>query len=442
MISTVERPGAVRMCIYASPARANINMFALQEEVPHLVKTQRNNLTAYLNPELMAPTKGWRTRMDSKVIAQVYEAINKNWRINVDDCSAAFLECYQAALSYIKERLSKNYISEKNCRFYACPTLRRNQRDFIIVSGPSGVGKSWWAADYVAAYRWTYPERRIVLMSAKDADEAFDSHEYVMRLPMSQWEEFWGNDGSRKKKAITERFLTPSGKRSHHRRPRKVAKLDAVEQEGGGGGGGGDDGISTSNSYGVLSDDIASSSGAAPPALSASERSGASSMDSSSASTAPVQRFLKSTAAIPAASSAASSASDEDDSGWKPINSFEQTLFIFDDVESVRPEKLSKSLTLFKNYLVTVGRSSSIDIILCNHIARDGSKTRVELNESSALVLFPRAGTLYHMVSYLEVYLRLSKHQIARLLDRRNRCVMLYKEHPMFAISETEIWIV
>jgi hypothetical protein len=133
---------------------------------------------------------------------------------------------------------------------------------------------------------------------------------------------------------------------------------------------------------------------------------------------------------------------DEDDvdkDTFKGIEEYAKSLFIFDDIEHY-PESLMKDVIRFKKYLVQVGRSSGIDIIYCNHVLRNGQSTRTDLAECSAVVLFPKANTMYHMSSYLKDYLSLDNASIEFITNIKEHWCMIYLNHPMVGVTEQMVF--
>lgn len=126
----------------------------------------------------------------------------------------------------------------------------------------------------------------------------------------------------------------------------------------------------------------------------------------------------------------------------KTVKDFKNSLFLFDDIENIKPDKAREKLYDFKSYLTGVGRSSAIDIFICDHVTRNYQKTREELIELTAIVLFPIQGNKFQMESYLRIYLKLGKKAIKRILNPIHRWVMIYLKHPMTMVNEKEIWVI
>lgn len=343
--------------------------FYLHDEFkPELTMMNRNNLGDYINMALFRSSG--RYPVSEKIINAVYYAIVNGKKLTVDNCQADVYQYYENAMSYINRNLPTCFIAEKGARFYVSPTLKKNQRDFIIATGPAGVGKSWLAADFCNTYRFHWPDRPIYLISAKDKDEAFDTYKGIKRIKVEELKEFigWLPDDEEKDKKKKEK----EKEKLEKDRVRAAKKQKITIEE--------------------LRDDQLMIEG--PP-------------------------------------------SEE-----KKANDYNQCLFVFDDIEHIKPEELKKRVYDFKAYLTQVKRSSEVDIFLCNHMHMNYRETRDELNECTAVVLYPRAGTVYHMKNYLTKYLALDNDQINRIIDAKHRWVMVYKNHPITVVTENEIWII
>jgi hypothetical protein len=352
-----------------------VAMYANDEVRADDIIGKRSNLGDYIDPAVFHPNSRYAPREET--IDFIYTAIMTGRHVTPMNSPPGAYEIYTAAMQQIQSRLATQFIAEPNCRFYPCPSLRPNQRDFIIITGPSGVGKSWLAADYCQSYHFTYPKRKIYLFSAKNSDQALDNLDFVTRLPKSQWTNFFDKD-------------------------KEVVLEETVEEEG---------------------EDKKANNG---------------SDDDDEEETYEEKKRRETREKRRKVVKEKATKLDE----FKPIDAYANSLFVFDDIENVTPTELNVSLYAFKAYLTEVGRSSGVDLILCNHMFMRGLRTRDELSECTALVMFPRCSTIYHANRYLMQYVGLPSRTTREILDPKNRWVMLFKDHPMTVISENEVRIV
>lgn len=74
---------------------------------------------------------------------------------------------------------------DENCTVSLIPTDEPDQRDSLYVTGPSGSGKSFYIGQFIDQYVNKYPNREIVVISAKDEDQSLDRY-YPIRIPINE----------------------------------------------------------------------------------------------------------------------------------------------------------------------------------------------------------------------------------------------------------------
>ena len=128
--------------------------------------------------------------------------------------------------------------------------------------------------------------------------------------------------------------------------------------------------------------------------------------------------------------------------GFKDIKEWRESCFTFDDIENASPAEDREMIMKFKKYIVQLGRAFHIDVIDCNHLLFRGNETREDLNECTAIVLFPKFGTPYHISRYLSVHLPFKVQTINTLLYKTRRWLMIVKSYPITVVTEYKIWII
>jgi hypothetical protein len=80
--------------------------------------------------------------------------------------------------------LLKIRINDRDKSFFPAITdfASTKQTDHIMVSGPTGTGKSTWIADYIKHFRRKYPKAQVLLFSSKTTDETLDKIKYIERV--------------------------------------------------------------------------------------------------------------------------------------------------------------------------------------------------------------------------------------------------------------------
>jgi hypothetical protein len=358
MISNLKGNTGSRICFYVKPNEPAISFYSHRNLDADMVMMKRDNMVAYINKNIFKEGKA-RYPISEKMISYIMNAINNNIHPNPRNCDPMVFNYYNLAVENINVKLPITYIAENGCRFYPCPTIREDQRDFTISSAPAGAGKSFLLADYCSTYHFTFPNRKIYLFSHKEVDKALDKLPYIERIPKSEFSTFIDTYSD-----IAEEVI---------KKPKKQKKSKDDDED-----------------------------------------------------------------------------NDEDTETIEEVTtkviiekkSLENCLVCFDDIEHIKPESLLKKVYEFKTFICEVKRSAQVDVYLCNHMMMDYRRTRAELSEATAIVLFPEAVSDHHMTRYLGEYLCIDAENIERLIDEKNRWVHLYTTHPMVAVTEKEVWMV
>lgn len=90
---------------------------------------------------------------------------------------------YQEAKKNHKSKIAKEL---SGIDFKPIPQEKENQRQFILVTGSSGAGKSTFTADYMVNYHKMFPNNPIFIFSKKDSDPAYDSLNFITRVPLDE----------------------------------------------------------------------------------------------------------------------------------------------------------------------------------------------------------------------------------------------------------------
>lgn len=90
---------------------------------------------------------------------------------------------YEKSKKFIQKN-QENEIIVKNLSVETVPSILK--RDILYVSGPSGVGKSYFSRMYTIKYHKMFPKNRIFLFSKKNEDENFDELKYIERVEVDE----------------------------------------------------------------------------------------------------------------------------------------------------------------------------------------------------------------------------------------------------------------
>jgi len=125
-----------------------------------------------------------------------------------------------------------------------------------------------------------------------------------------------------------------------------------------------------------------------------------------------------------------------------PLASYNNSLIIFDDFESIADPIIKKAVLLFKDAVFTLGRQHKIDICSIQHKSLGGAKSMVDLCESNVLVCFPRK-SLGECMRMLSRYCHYSKYQLEQIFDDKSKlerwmCII----RPNFIITQHYIKVI
>lgn len=390
----------------------------------------RSNLWDYVDKNIFNDIKSSDLQTETKKKCLI--AIKRG--ISISSTNGLTGKYFDKSMKCIENKIPSTFIAEPNCRFFPCPTQTKNQRDFIIVTGPSGSGKSWWAADYSQAYHYLYPEREIYLISEKTEDEAFDKLKFVNRVPKKQWEEFFGlspkeepKPKERKKREsktqnkIIKKKVTPT-------KTGEVKNEDIIL----------DDESDESEIMEVTQkNDIVKTEITPETELADINEQIKKLQEEAAKKQADINKFKE----IFSKMKSIKKKVEVDEEEKKKDKIFSECLFVFDDIEHVTPD-LRKLVYDFKAKQTALGRSKQVDIILCNHMQLNFHKTREELVECTSIVFFPSINTRLQNKGYLERYAGLNESQVSDLLDSGHRWVTLNLKRPISVVKENHIYLI
>lgn len=119
----------------------------------------------------------------------------------------------------------------------------------------------------------------------------------------------------------------------------------------------------------------------------------------------------------------------------------EDSLFVFDDIDTISNEKLRKSVYNFLNQLVELGRHKRIKVLITCHllIGNDRKQSRTMINESNTITIFPD-GLAPRQAKYaLTGHANLDGEQVDKILAMKSRWITIFKRSPQLILTETEV---
>ncbi len=111
-------------------------------------------------------------------------------------------------------------------------------------------------------------------------------------------------------------------------------------------------------------------------------------------------------------------------------------LVIFDDIDTIPNKDINKEVHRLRDDLLETGRHENVSVISTGHQLMDYKKTRNLLNEATAVTVFPKSGSGYHIARFLKVYCGMDKKNIQKIMNLPSRWVTIYKSYPIYVLHE------
>jgi len=118
------------------------------------------------------------------------------------------------------------------------------------------------------------------------------------------------------------------------------------------------------------------------------------------------------------------------------IAKFSNCLIIFDDTDSLQNKKQQAWINAFQADVVKNGRKLQIGCVYLSHMLMNGPKTRELIAEASAVVLFPNAGSKYHINRFLKIYAGYEPKMIEAIFKLNSRWVCIGMNAPQYVLSQ------
>lgn len=115
---------------------------------------------------------------------------------------------------------------------------------------------------------------------------------------------------------------------------------------------------------------------------------------------------------------------------------------IFDDIDAIRSKKIKEAVISFRKALLNMGRHQKCFVYSTNHELKGKGDTIDLSRESHGIFLFPGHNLYNKMYRFLTETIGLSKESAQYCLspDRKSRWIMIYKEAPMYCLTENELF--
>ncbi|MBS1735807.1 MAG: hypothetical protein JSS98_04290 [Bacteroidetes bacterium] len=124
------------------------------------------------------------------------------------------------------------------------------------------------------------------------------------------------------------------------------------------------------------------------------------------------------------------------------VSEFIDSCCVFDDIESITNKALNEAIRRFRDQCYEIGRApTNITTIAVHHVILANQATKIILNESEEVVLFPKSN--FSAVSNLcRRYYGFDKDQLNYLKSVPSRWVVIKRSYPTCIISENAVKVI
>ena len=121
------------------------------------------------------------------------------------------------------------------------------------------------------------------------------------------------------------------------------------------------------------------------------------------------------------------------------VSEFKDSICCFDDIESITDKRLNNAVRIFRDQCYEIGRApTNITTIAVHHVILGNDRTKVILNESDEVVVFPKSN--FSAISNLcKRYYGFTKDQLEYLRDVPSRWAVIKRSFPTTIISENAV---
>ena len=120
---------------------------------------------------------------------------------------------------------------------------------------------------------------------------------------------------------------------------------------------------------------------------------------------------------------------------------FTDSLCIFDDIDVISNKEVKNKVMKVFNSIAQIGRHHNVSVVFTSHNATNGFETKNILNESHAIVVFPKTAGNRTLKYLLDQYLGFDKNQIRRVRNMNSRWVCICKSYPQAIITMDEVYL-
>lgn len=115
---------------------------------------------------------------------------------------------------------------------------------------------------------------------------------------------------------------------------------------------------------------------------------------------------------------------------------------IFDDIDVMSDKTLKENIINLRSKCLEIGRHFNITTCCTTHQLCNYNKTKILIQESNKVVVFPRSGSTYHISRFLREYCGMKKNEIDKFINLPSRWVMIHKSYPQYILYKDGAYLV
>lgn len=119
-----------------------------------------------------------------------------------------------------------------------------------------------------------------------------------------------------------------------------------------------------------------------------------------------------------------------------PINVFKDSIVLFDDIDTIKDEKIRAAVRNLRDEILEKGRHNNTNVLSISHNPTNNKVTKASLLESSSIVLFPGGGDDYHIQTVLKNYCGVNPKKINEIINLESRWIQCHKKYPKYILHE------
>jgi hypothetical protein len=121
------------------------------------------------------------------------------------------------------------------------------------------------------------------------------------------------------------------------------------------------------------------------------------------------------------------------------IEELKNSLCLFDDIDNIEPYPVREAVYQIQNALLETGRHTDTTVLSCAHLLTNYKQSRVLINESTNVVMFPKSGTAHQIKRFLKEYIGLDTKTIQMIMNLPSRWICIKKNYPVCCLYESGV---